>query len=240
MALKKVLKTLDGLSDEVKKEYKAVGDEFHLDVDGDDSTAKIAHLEDKKRIAEEHREKAEKEARAAKDQLDEMRRGNLPKADVEALENSWKEKLDAEKTAREAAERTHKEEVASLTVGQEAQRIAAKLFVVPSVMVGEVRKRLTTEMVDGVRTVRVKDKAGKLSAATLDELEAELKATAEYAPILVGSKSSGGGAGGGGNGGGAGNGGGGGATSELSKMSEKERAEFAQRDPAGFRAAMGR
>ena len=49
----------------------------------------------------------------------------------------------------------------------------------------------------------VLDPQGKLSAATLDELKAEIANDAAFAPLIAGSKASGGGAGGAGGGGGA-------------------------------------
>lgn len=237
MALKKVLKSLDGLSDVVKAEYKQVGDEFHLDVEGDDSAQQIEHWKGKHRIAEEHREKAEKKNKELEDNRDNMLRGAIPKADVEALEGSWREKVTKAETERDEARKAHDTEVAGLTVGATADQVARELFTVPGVMKEVVRKRLTTEVVDGVRQVRVKDASGKPSAMTLDELKAELKANPEYAGVVIAGKGSGGNSGGNGNGG---NGGAGGGNKKFHELSETERIEFAKRDPDGFRAAMGR
>lgn len=235
MALKKVLTSLDGLSDALKGEYKQVGDEFHLDVEGDDTAAKLAQIAEKKRIAEEHRVKAERERDEAKEKLDEMRRGAIPKDDVQALEQSWKEKVEAANKAKQDAENSLMGEIMAITAGAAARQIASEISNAPDLMEPVIRKRLTTEVVDGVRVVRVKDANGKPSAMSIDDLKAEIKADARYATVIIAGKGSGGGAGG--NGGG-GNGGGGAGTKKLSEMSEADRIEFAKRDPDGFRRAM--
>jgi hypothetical protein len=66
-----------------------------------------------------------------------------------------------------------------------------------------IERRLSVEQRDGKPVVVVLDAQGKLSAATLDELKAEIANDAAFAPLIAGSKASGGGAGGAGGGGGA-------------------------------------
>lgn len=65
-----------------------------------------------------------------------------------------------------------------------------------SVLLPHVRNRLTVDYVDGAPITRVLGPDGKPSAATLDELKAELATNEAFAPIIAGSKASGGGAGG--------------------------------------------
>lgn len=240
MALKKIIAqaAFDALNENVKVEYKKVGDEYHLDLDGDDSTQQIEHWKGKHRIAEEHRTRAERERDEAKEQKDAMHRGAIPKADVEALENSWREKVSKAEKERDEARAAHRTEVDGLTVGQTAARLSSELFIVPDVMESVIRSRLVSETIDGHRVVRVRGADGKPSAMSLDDLKKELKEDKRYAPILLGSKAAGGAGGGSGGAGGGAGGGSGGADKKLHEMNDAERIEFAQRDPEGFKAAM--
>lgn len=233
MALKKFLDSLDGLPADVAKEYKEKDGKFVLDIDGDDSESVIEHLTQKKSIAEEHRTKAEKRVLELQDELDNLRRGAIPKDDVTALEQSWQSKLD-EATAKGTSEVTRlKSQLHKVMIEDTAARIAAELSSVPDLLQGSIASRLAIEEVEtGEVRVRVKDASGKPSALTLDDLKTEIRSIEKYAPILIGSKGSGGGANGsqipGSSGG-----------KKFAEMSEKERVEFHKRDPDGFRQAAG-
>lgn len=95
-----------------------------------------------------------------------------------------------------------------------------------SVLLPHVRARLAVDYVDGQPITRVLGADGKPSALTLDELKQELSANEAFAPIIAGSKASGGGAGGS-NGGRAAP-----STSNRSKMSLPERAEYIEKHGA--------
>lgn len=64
MALKALLKNLDGLSDEVKSQYKQVGDDFILDVDDKEYKAKLGEFRDNNRTL--HQTKQDLEAKLEK------------------------------------------------------------------------------------------------------------------------------------------------------------------------------
>ena len=139
------------------------------------------------------KQKAKEEAKAREEAAAEAAR---KAGDVEALEKSWQEKLA--KTAAEKDEqlKSLQQTVESLTVGATATALAAELAVQGSASVLEriARDRLTVEMTEEGPKVRVKDASGKPSAATLDDLKAELSNDPALKPLIVGSKASGGGA----------------------------------------------
>lgn len=233
MALKKVLDTLDGLPAEVAKEYKEKDGKFYLDIDGDDSESRISHLTQKKQIAEEHRTKAEKRAQELQDELDNLRRGAIPKDDLEALEQSWKNKLTTTESQYKEQTAKLRKQLHKTLVEDTAQRIASELSTVPDLLAPTIANRLSIEETEsGDIRVRVKDAEGKPSASTLDDLKSEIRSIEKYAPILVGSKGSGGGANGTQTPGSSGG-------KKIADMSEQERVEFYKRDPEGFKQATG-
>lgn len=119
--------------------------------------------------------------------------------DIEALERSWNEKLEGttgELTAKlEAAHGM----VNKLTAGAAASKLAAELALPGSASVLEalIANRVVAEIKDGDARIVVRDKSGKPSASTLEDLKAELIADPALAPLLVGSKANGGGPAGG-------------------------------------------
>lgn len=231
MALPRIRENLDGLPADVAKEYKEVDGKFVLDIEGD-SLDPLINAKNHEKTA---RQIAEQKLQQAQEQLDEMRRGNIPKADVEALEGSWKSKLTEATTKAKEREAKLLQQVHGLTIGNTAAQIAAEISTAPDLMRGEIERRLAVEETeDGRVVVRVKGADGKPSALTLDEFKNELKGDKRYAPIIIGSKASGGGANGGQNGGG-------GIPSgkKPHEMSSEERLEFYKRDPEGFAQAFG-
>lgn len=227
MALKRTLTAEQhaALPADFQKEYKAAGANFVLDVEGDDGT----DWKKKRDIEAEHRTKAEAKAQQFQNELDEMRRGNIPKADVDALENSYKARQteDANK---------HKTEVEALTnaLGSAAldsivTGVTTELFTVPTIMDNQVRSRLKVELVDHKAVVRVLDRDGKPSAMNVDDLKKEFIADAKLAPVLIGSKANGSGAGGSGS-----TTNGSAKVADFVKMNDKERTEMYNTNPAEF------
>lgn len=228
MAIKRKLTEAEvqALPADFQKEYKAVGDgTFVLDVEGED----FEHVSNKRRIEAEHREKAEKKARDLQDQLDDVRRGNIPKADVEALEKSWREKqADADKKYQtREAELT--QALSKTVLDSLAGGIASELFTVPDVMTSNIRSRLEVEIVDGNPLVRIL-KDGKRSAMSAEDLKNELKGDAKLAPILIGSSAAGSGA----SGGNGNSGGGTTSVTEFNKLNDKQRTEMYEKNRPEF------
>jgi hypothetical protein len=208
--LKFQLDTLDGVDESVRALYTEKDGKFVLGIEGlpqqEDVTglkAKVDELLGEKKAAEKARKDAEEAARLEREEAA-RKSGN-----VEELEKSWSEKYnrrEAELNGLLEQERgSLGSQIRDLTVGRTATDIAAALAIPGSAkaLLPHIERRLSVELRDGKPTVVVLDQAGKLSAATLDELKAEFTNDTAFAPLIAGSKASGGGAAGAGNGGGA-------------------------------------
>jgi hypothetical protein len=217
MPLKVKLETLEGVPPDVAKEYTEVteGDKkfYTLGIEGgyitEEPVDALKRAKDHEKNARQTVEKKLKEQDAQvlklQEEIDEMRRGNIPKADVDKLEGSWKEKLakkEAELTTQIGArDRT----LQRVLVESVAVKMAGEVSVSPDLILPHIRARLTTELVDGEFTTRVLDKEGKPSALSIEELQKDIMSDKRFAPIIKGSKASGGGAAGGAGPGGSGN-----------------------------------
>jgi hypothetical protein len=208
--LKFQLDTLEGVDEAVRALYTEKDGKFVLGIEGlpqqEDVSglkAKVDELLGEKKAAEKKAREAEEAARLEREELA-RKSGN-----VEELERSWTEKFtrrEAELTGTLEQERaTLSGQIRDLTVGRTATDIASALAVQGSAkaLLPHIERRLSVEQRDGKPVVVVLDAQGKLSAATLDELKAEISNDAAFAPLIAGSKASGGGAGGAGGGGGA-------------------------------------
>lgn len=209
--LKRVLDSLDGLSDEIKAFYKEKEGKFYLQVDGGDveTPESVTALKNAKEHEKNLRVAAERErdAKAAEAEtltgerdtaISERDAANAAKGtDTAALEQSWKDKLQAEKDARAADVSERDSDIERLLVTSEAQRMAAEISTVPELLEDVIAKRLKVERGDDNKPfTRVLDDKGNPSAKTLDEFKQELLANEKYAAIIISSKGSGGGAGG--------------------------------------------
>jgi len=208
--LKFQLDTLEGVDEAVRALYTEKDGKFVLGIEGlpqqEDVSglkAKVDELLGEKKAAEKKAREAEETARLEREELA-RKSGN-----VEELERSWSEKYnrrEAELNGMLEQERgTLGGQIRDLTVGRTATDIASALAVQGSAkaLLPHIERRLSVEQRDGKPVVVVLDAQGKLSAATLDELKAEIANDAAFAPLIAGSKASGGGAGGAGGGGGA-------------------------------------
>lgn len=208
--LKFQLDTLDGVDEAVRALYTEKDGKFVLGIEGlpqqEDVSglkAKVDELLGEKKLAEKKAREAEEAARLEREEAA-RKSGN-----VEELERSWSEKYtrrEAELNGMLEQERgTLSGQIRDLTVGRTATDIASALAVQGSAkaLLPHIERRLSVEQRDGKPVVVVLDAQGKLSAATLDELKAEIANDAAFAPLIAGSKASGGGAGGAGGGGGA-------------------------------------
>lgn len=234
MALKSVLTSLEGLSEELKKEYTEKDGKFYLNLEGLDDHPSVGALKRAKDHEKGLRQAAEAAQRAAEDkvvakdtELEGLRTGAIPKADVDALRTSFETKQAEQQTAFDAKYGTLTSQIEKVMLDSAALKMATELSTVPSLMVPHIRSRLRLEDVNGELVVHVADAAGKPSAATLDDLRNEMLQNKNFAPILIGSKASGGGANGGS--------GGGGAPKKLAEMNDAQRIQFKKDDPEGFR-----
>ncbi|WP_288075684.1 hypothetical protein [Pseudomonas sp.] len=210
MTLKFQLDSLEGVEESIQALYVEKDGKFVLGIEGlppqEDVSglkAKVDELLGEKKAAEKARKEAEEKARLEREEA--LRKSG----NVEELEKSWSEKFtrrEAELNGLLESERsTLNAQIRDLTVGRTATEIATALAVPGSAkaLLPHIERRLSVEQRDGKPTVVVLDAAGKLSAASLDELKAEFANDAAFAPLITGSKASGGGAGGHQKGGGA-------------------------------------
>ncbi|HEN8706637.1 TPA: hypothetical protein U8209_003116 [Pseudomonas putida] len=231
MTLKYELDSLEGVDEATQGMYAERDGKFYLNIEGlpqqEDVTglkAKVEELLGEKKAAEKARREAEEKARAEAEEAA-RKSGN-----VEELEKSWSEKYNRREaelsSALENERNTLQSQIRDLTVGRTATEIATALAVPGSAkaLLPHIERRLSVEQRDGKPTVVVLDAAGKLSAATLDELKAEFTNDPAFGPLIAGSKASGGGAGGAGKGGGA-------ARGNIGGTKEERTAALASRFP---------
>lgn len=243
MALKAVLEKLDGVPESLRSEYKEQDGKFYLDIDGLDDHHGVGALKRAKDYEKEDARKAKEKVTTltadlekAQNDLTELRKNGIPKADVDALENSYKEKYGKK-------EKELTDQIATLTGSLEkhlldgsATKLAAEIAAKPEyvdLILPHIRNRMKLEDGEGgAHVVRVLDKDGKPSAANVEDLKKELLGNKAFAAILTGSKAAGGGANGGK---------GGSATNRFNKkfgeLTTAERTEWHAEDPAGFKAA---
>lgn len=201
------VESLEGIDENLHSLYEQKDGAYFLKVSGvvseesvsalkANSEALLAEKREAQRLKDEA--KAESTRLALEAQEAEARRsGNL-----EAIENSWKEKLALRETELTSQLSQAQAKNYELTVGRQAQELAGELAKpnAQRLLAKEIKERLT---LDENGNIRVLDLQGKPSALTIDELKAQLRADPTYQDIIIINNSTGGGATGGGQGGGA-------------------------------------
>jgi len=141
------------------------------------------------RILDE-RKRDQEEARKASAEAEQLKR------DTEALERSWAEKLNSTEQQLQAEIERRDSWLKDMTAGRAAETMAADLAVKGSagVLAKLIQGRLTSQIRDGKPVALVLDAQGHPSAATLDDLKAEIQNDPAYAPMLRGNLASGSGA----------------------------------------------
>jgi hypothetical protein len=229
----------DGLSDDLKKEYKeGTGSEagsYVLKVEDDsgaeiDSTAALRARDAMKKERDDalaERKKLADEAQARKDRLaakkaekeNEGKPGSQAEKDLrQRLANLEKERAQ-EKKDREAAE----DRLMMETAAKEVET----LFVSPELHGPYVRSRLKVERVDGKPVVRVLDGKGEITSLAVDDLRKEISTNSNFKASLAASVGGGGGA--------PNPSGGGGAPKKLAEMTATEEAQFANKNPDAYK-----
>lgn len=213
MAVKLVVDKIEDVAEALREHY-AVGTDgkFHLQDDkGPVSTLASAkeHEKNLRVAAERERDEARGQVTTLTEERDtakadlETEKGKKG-ADVQALEQSWQQKLADANKAKDDTVAELSAEIERLLVTNTSTGLAHEISTVPELFSDVISRRLKVEKgADGKYFTRVLDAAGNPSAATLDDLKKELLATDKYAAIIVSGKGSGGGAGGTGSGGGA-------------------------------------
>ncbi len=235
MALKRKIDkaTFDALPADVQKEYKAEGMDYVLDVEGgieDPAELKRAKDREKQRADEEKKradalQKEKDDAAAANG--DDATAAARKAGDIATLEKAWKKKEDDAKAAGDKQAETLRASLQRTLIDGTAASMAAALSAPPNVLVPHIKSRLSIDFTGPEPVLRVVGADGKPTALTVEELQQEFVANADFAAIITGSKANGGGAPGGKQGGG-------GASKKLSEMNDAERTAYAKANPTAF------
>ncbi len=192
MALKKKLskEEYEKLSDTLKAEYIADGDDFKLDVEGEEDTGALKRAKDREA---QLRRDAEKKAKELEDRLADIEGDDArKKGDIATLEKSWQKKMDDQKAADKAVIDKLTNHTKQSLVDNVALSIASKISSSPNLILPHIKARLQADFEGDVPTTRVLDAAGKPSALTIEELSKEFVANKDFSAIIIGSKASGG------------------------------------------------
>lgn len=191
MALKRKLTSaeFDKLSDAMKGEYKKDGENYVLDVEGDEDTGALRRANERNKI---EADEAKAAAKKAADELAALKEtGARNSGDVAALDASWKEKFKTQETA-------HKEANGKLTGMLDTQlrqnvakELAGKISNAPSLLLPHILPRIKVDLTGETPVTQILDAQGKLSALTLEDLQKELVANKDFAPIIVANRGSG-------------------------------------------------
>lgn len=213
------LENLDGLEESQKDLYELRDGAYYLKVDGLPQQEDVSGL--KAKLDELLGEKKEAKRKADEAAAEAARKNG----DLEAIENSWKEKYTNRENELNEQLKAHQQRIYGLTVGQQATELASKLAVTgsASVLLPHIQNRITLDENDNIRVL---DSQGKPSAMTIDELAIEFRNNPAFKPLIAANPSTGGGA--------AGNGFGGGAAKEPKDYTEQERRELKASNPTLF------
>lgn len=192
MALKKKITKaeFEKLNEAFKTEYKADGDNYILDVDGEEDTGALKRAKDRETQLRKDAETRERELQERLESIegDDARK----KGDIATLEKSWQGKLDKQKEEYEGRIGKLSGYTTKSLVDNVALSIASKISKAPAIMLPHIRARLQADFEGDEPKTRILDKDGKPSALTVEELSAEFVANKDFADIIIGSKASGG------------------------------------------------
>lgn len=214
------LENLDGLDESLHSMYELKDGAYYLKVDGLPQQEDVSGL--KAKLDELLGEKKEAKRKADEAAAEAARKNG----DLEAIENSWKEKYTNRENELNEQLKAHQQRIYGLTVGQQATELASKLAVTgsASVLLPHIQNRIT---LDENNNIRVLDSQGKPSAMTIDELAIEFRNNPAFKPLIAANPSSGGGASSGSFGGGA--------AKKPSEYTEQERRELKSANPELFK-----
>lgn len=217
MSLKLKLETLDGLDESLQGFYKESDDGFVLDVDGLEDTGALKRAKDHEKEA---RKAAETKLSELQAKLDEIEEGKARKSgDIEALENSYKEKLSKRESELSGKIEELTAKINNGLINQTAGELGSMaLKGSESALAKLVKDRLSVDASSGEAKLVILDEQGKPSAMTVDEYKEEIRNNPAYAPLLSGSGASGSGA--------TGSKGGGSASIDWNKATPQEKVAY--------------
>lgn len=218
----------DVLDGSVQSFYEESNGAYVLTVEGLPPVEDVGPL----KRAKDHEKNARKEAEAKVRELEQKLRDiedrkHRDKGDVEALEASYKKKIqDIEANSKAEIDRLT-EMLKRNTVDAEAMRISSELSGPNAdLILPHVRARMLVDLNEEGPKVRVLDEKGQVTADTLEDLKNYFFTSERFAPLVIGSKATGSGA--------SGPKSGGGSHKKLSEMTATEEALFAKQNPQQY------
>lgn len=191
MALKKKITKEEyaKLAEHFKGEYKADGDNFILDVEGEEDTGELRRANERNKAAAKEEKKRADEAQAKLDALGDE--GARKAGDIVTLEKSFNEKLKLEIEKRENVINKQKAHIQTQLVDNVAHKLASELSDSPKLLLPHIKARLSADFDGEEPQTRVLDAMGKLSAFTVDDLKKEFSTSKDFSAIIRVSKASG-------------------------------------------------
>lgn len=217
----------EALDDAKKGLYTADGENYKLDVDDVEVAAEMRRGRDREKARADALDAEKKELEARISALEEAgEQAKRKSGDITEIEKGWQKKLDKAKADGDAAVMKLKKQLETVMIDGELAKIASEIFVKPGRDVRLLKDRVYVEFEGENAVLRVRDKEGKASALTLEDLKKETVDNADYKDILVGSKATGSGGSGGNNGGGA--------AKKPHELNDAERTELFRTNPTEF------
>lgn len=213
----------NALTAEQKKLWKAAGEEYELVGDTEIAAeARRAKDREKQRADTAETQLAELQTRLTALEGDDAKK----RGDISAIEKSWNDKLELQKKTAEKTIATLKTQLEKTLIENAIGGVAAEIFTNPKRDARLLSDRVYVDYDGEVPVVRIRDKDGKPSALTLEDLKKETVDNKDYSDILIGSQASGSG--------GTGGNKGGGAAKQPKDYSEAERVALFKTNPTEF------
>lgn len=192
MALKKKLSKAEyeKLSEHIKSEYVEDGDNFRLDLEGDEDAGALKRAKDRE---VQLRREAEAKLREAQEELDKINGDDArKKGDIATLEKAWQKKMEDQKTDFESKLNKLSTHTQKQLVDNVAMQIASKISNSPTLILPHIKARLSADLEGDSPVTKVLDKDGKPSSMNIEELTAEFVANKDFSAIITASRASGG------------------------------------------------
>lgn len=190
----------DAMPADVKKEYKQVGSDWVLDLDGYEDPVELRNARDREK---------ENAAQAKRDAAAEKARADKAEKEAKDLKDAGKSVDDAVKAKETEMQTKYDTDVKDLndklsglttaTINAHkisiAEALANKISTAPGLLAPRLAERIDVEIDPATNRPKayILDAAGKRTAGTVDDLEKEALKNKDYAPILRATKASGGG-----------------------------------------------
>lgn len=192
MALKRKISKadFDKLPNDVKSEYKASGDDYLLDIDGDDDVGELRRAHDREK--QEHKTLRDRFRDLQRDH-DELRTSTEGRRgeDLRTLEASWKNKVKETEDKYKGEVSKRDKFIDKIARENVASDIATSISKAPKLLLPHILPRIQVDMSGDEPVTRFLDKDGKISALTADDVKKEFAANPDFSAIITASKASG-------------------------------------------------